>query len=42
MKQLISSIRKVENAFSNNKKTMLDEEKLVAKKLRAHLNYEQK
>jgi N-acetylneuraminate synthase len=42
LKQLISSIRKVENAFSNNKKTMLDEEKPVAKKLRAHLNYEKK
>ena len=42
LKQLISSIRKIENAFSNNKKTMLDEEKPIAKKLRAHLNYEQK
>ena len=42
LQQLISSIRKVEHAFSNNKKTMLDEEKPIAKKLRAHLNYEQK
>ena len=42
LRQLISGIRKVENAFNNNKKTMLDEEKSIAKKLRAHLNYEKK
>ena len=40
LKQLVTSIRKVENAFNNNKKTMLEEEKLIAKKLRAHLDYE--
>jgi N-acetylneuraminate synthase len=42
LRQLIISIRKIENAFNNNKKTMLEEEKLIAKKLRAHLDYEQK
>ena len=42
LRQLITGIRKVENAFNNNKKTMLDEEKSIAKKLRAHLNYEKK
>ncbi len=42
LKQLIESIRKIENAFNDNKKTMLEEERLVAKKLRAHLDLEQK
>tara|TARA_B100001057_G_scaffold330542_1_gene330854 strand:+ start:17449 stop:18279 length:831 start_codon:yes stop_codon:yes gene_type:complete len=37
LKTLISSVRKIEKALGNGKKVFLDDEKVIAKKLRAHL-----
>ena len=37
LKSLVDSVRKIETALGNGKKVFLKEEKLMAKKLRSHL-----
>lgn len=38
LRQLVGAVRKIEKAIGNGEKTILDSERLVAAKLRAHLN----